>query len=266
MQIDFETPEEMFSWGDPQAVYAATGGLRRTHIILSIFLMMVGGGFALTTVIDVVNQHGDRDAPFNIAMGGLLFFLALYYFWWGIKLKNRRVAIYSKGLILRRGKKASAVPWDDIKNVYQQRTSMRFYGITLRTVRVFTMQLVDDTKISVNDIFVGIDQLGATIQGEVTKRLLPMAIRRYEAGEDVQFDVQFHDLLVINKQGIKCGKKQLPWAEMGLFEVSRGYFNIQKKDKWLDWQAYQVSSVANLMVVLGVLSYATGLKAGQKQA
>ena len=258
MEATFETPETLFAWGEPTKVSYGKGSTRTVHIIMAILALLTAGGLVMLAIFG--NTNGDFIPLFTIFSS--LFIAAVFYLRWAILLKKQVVALYKNGLILIKGKKVRSVEWDDVKEIYQQITKVKKYGATLRTIYIYTLVSQDGTKLKVTDLFEDIKTVGNQMQFEVTNRLNAPTQKRYANGEDVHFG----KVMTFNQQGITMRRKQLIWDEVEQFSLNRGFLKIHKKGKRLAWKSIPVQGVPNIIVLLNLMEYASGLKMNQKRA
>ncbi len=108
-------------------------------------------------------------------------------------------------------------------------------------------------------------EFSRSIEGEITQRLLPQLIAAYDAGNPVEFPIQFGQLesITVSTQGITIRGETLPWNELKQVAVpfNKPFIEIKKEGKFLSWKTIKVMYTPNVCVFAGLIGYATG---GQK--
>ena len=108
-------------------------------------------------------------------------------------------------------------------------------------------------------------EFSRSIEGEITQRLLPQLIAAYDAGNPVEFPIQFGQLesITVSTQGITIRGETLPWHELKQVAVpfNKPFIEIKKEGKFLSWKTIKVMYTPNVCVFAGLIGYATG---GQK--
>jgi hypothetical protein len=108
-------------------------------------------------------------------------------------------------------------------------------------------------------------EFSRSIEGAITQRLLPQMIAAYDAGNPVEFPIQFGQLesITVSTQGITIRGETLPWNELKQVAVpfNKPFIEIKKEGKFLSWKTIKVMYMPNVCVFAGLIGYATG---GQK--
>jgi hypothetical protein len=108
-------------------------------------------------------------------------------------------------------------------------------------------------------------EFSRSIEGEITQRLLPQLTAAYDAGNPVEFPIQFGQLesITVSTQGITIRGETLPWNELKQVAVpfNKPFIEIKKEGKFLSWKTIKVMYMPNVCVFAGLIGYATG---GQK--
>ncbi len=152
-------------------------------------------------------------------------------------LNNRgaRVYICSEGLI-RAAKGVTEVQrWDQISEVWKlfRRSIWSFSFFSDATIRVgksvnrpiyvldaYKLRRTDGSEVTIDRAFNKFKQLGQAIELEMTNRLMPDVLARYNAGQLVRFGD-----LAFSQQGITVpGGKVIPWPEVTNVVVIKGGF------------------------------------------
>jgi hypothetical protein len=94
-----------------------------------------------------------------------------------------------------------------------------------------------------------IRSFGATLKGEVGRRLLAPAIDAYKAGRSVSFGPK----LSLQREGVSCDGEKLPWREVDRIELGEGA-KIRQVGKWRPWRSVPSWDVANAFVLKDLLA------------
>ncbi len=98
-------------------------------------------------------------------------------------------------------------------------------------------------------------QLGALIQSETFKRLMPQAIESYNGGGTLQYGK-----LSINQVGISNGKETVAWAQVKGVQISNGFIAVKKEGKWLTWANVSVAQTPNFFIFLALVDRIVGVQ------
>ena len=236
----------------PQAIYkqASTyqlGELTRTFkpIISNPLLIMaiVLGGIILDIIVLAAIAYF-TGFVFYI----LLFFPLMVAFWAvrALRTFNVRCYVFKNGFIYARGRKYRVVRWDQIVAVFQKHAAGRYSSSHTYTVRV-----QEGREIQIGDAVNRVIDLGATIQREVTKLLLPRAIASYKNGETLSFGK-----VNVNIQGVNNGKEMIPWDQIDAIEVRSGLIVVQKYGRVMKWSTVREHETPNVYILQNLVDYA----------
>jgi hypothetical protein len=236
----------------PQAIYkqASTyqlGELTRTFkpIISNPLLIMaiVLGGIILDIIVLAAIAYF-TGFVFYI----LLFFPLMVAFWAvrALRTFNVRCYVFKNGFIYARGRKYRVVRWDQIVAVFQKHAAGRYSSSHTYTVRV-----QEGREIQIGDAVNRVIDLGAMIQREVTKLLLPRAIASYKSGETLSFGK-----VNVNRQGVNNGKEMIPWDQIDAIEVRSGLIVVQKYGRVMKWSTVREHETPNVYILQNLVDYA----------
>lgn len=97
------------------------------------------------------------------------------------------VSVYTGGLIYRKGRKVRVVHWEEIQSIQRQ---FKIYRRRKRIIDVrpaYLCKLTPEADLVLEMEITGVDEIGAYIEQELTKRLFPAILADYQAGEIVSF-------------------------------------------------------------------------------
>lgn len=223
--------------GTPMAKYTRNVGRHALGLIVSGMIiaigvaMVFGGGAAAAS--------GEGDAAIFLIMGliygvpGALWFISI------LRKRGLRVLVFPEGLAYTRRSRTEIIRWDEVAAVWQGITRVQHTF----TVRSCKMQLDDGRKYTFNNALRNVTELIATVQQEVTPRILARASEAYDAGETIPFGK-----LGVSKAGISRGKQTLPWDQVRRVTVDKGVITVRKQGSLLKWTSVPVAEMPNFFV------------------
>ncbi len=249
-----QTAADTSSLGTPVAEYKPRSRRKVLNLIAG-FILSVAGGFAILYGAISVNVPTD-DRPPVMILGGILLLIgwAMIESW--LQTRGLSVQVFTDGLVRSQYGKSAIMRWDEIVGVWQAITKHYYNGIYTGTTHTYTVQKADGTKTKYNDSLKNVEELGNTIQQEVTKRLLPRAVATYNSGGTVSFGK-----LAISPMGLAWGDKSLPWADIQGVQINKGMLSVKKQGKWLNWANIPVASIPNMLVALTLIDRIIGINA-----
>jgi hypothetical protein len=185
-----------------------------------------------------------------LGIGVGLALLAVWYY-----QASLNIQVFEQGLIYTKAGATRVIRWDDIESVQQQVVKHSVNFIPVGTSHTYTIRTASAGTLKLTDSIGKVAQLGALIQGETFKRLMPRAIETYNGGGTLQYGK-----LSISQVGIGNGKETVPWAQVKGVQVSNGYIAVKKEGKWLTWANVAVAQTPNFFVFLALVDRIVGLK------
>ncbi len=236
--------------GAPTAEYRS-GAVRPVFTLLFGFIL---GSLGVSMILFSTSsaQAADEDRVPILIIGGFLAAFGWLLVELSLRARGQVVTVFADGLTRTQYGKTLTLRWEEITSVWQQVTKHYYNGVYTGTTHVYTVQKTDSTKIKFNDAVKNVEQLGNTIQDEVTQRLLPLAITSLSSGETITFGK-----LGINVTGLTWGDKSLLWSEIEGVQINKGVLSIKKQGKWLKWANITVSSIPNLLIALTLINRMT---------
>ena len=153
------------------------------------------------------------------------------------------VTLHTGGFSYREGRKRQIVRWEQIDfvtrlMVKRWSTPVRYYKVKLR----------DATEITLPSIIAGVQELGAAIEREMVKQLLPEVLARYAANKPVVFTG-----LCLNQDSISKSEENLPWQAVERIALGLEKFTIKEVGRTKPWLAIDVAQLRNMCVLEGLL-------------
>jgi hypothetical protein len=159
--------------------------------------------------------------------------------------KPQVVAVYRGGVANWEKGKLIAWPWPDIREIYTYffgSTAISDTGVGAR----FDIVHRDGSRFSISHLVVGWPELIDRLRQEVGSRIRPEIDRAVTAGQPVPFGNE----IVVEREGLKIGKKLTPWGDLREYRLERGMLVLQAKTIA---GSIPISSIPNLDLLLGIL-------------
>jgi hypothetical protein len=223
--------------GTPTAEYTCNVARQVLHGIVSVIVTLVGLGTMMSGISAGLSGAGDVLLFLGLGVvyvlpGGLWFISTL-------RKRGLRVLVLPDGLSYTRHGRTEIVRWDEVADVWQAISKIQ-YTFTVRSCKV---RLEDGRKYTFNSALRNVAGLIATIQQEVTPRILARASDAYDAGETIPFGK-----LGVSKAGISRGKRTLPWDQVKRVTVDKGVITVRKQGGLLKWTSVHVAETPNFFV------------------
>jgi hypothetical protein len=161
----------------------------------------------------------------------------------------RRIYLFGAGFIHANPPGAATVyRWDRIPAVYQNITKHYRNSVYTHTTHQYTVD-APGGRLVLTDFWDRITVLGETIEREVTRAQLPVAIESLRRGEAVRFGD-----LSVQATGLTSERRgMLPWTDIEKVQVRGGFIEVSKAGKWLSWSNSPVSRIPNVFVLLALV-------------
>ena len=223
--------------GTPIAEYKRNVGRQMLHGIVSVIVTLVG----LVTMMGGISAalSGGGDFILFLILGLIYVLPGGLWFISTVRKRDLRVLILPDGLSYIRRGRTEIIRWDEVAAVWQAITRVQHTF----TVRSCKMQLDDGRKYTFNNALRNVPELIATIQQQVTPRILARASEAYDAGETIPFGK-----LGVSKAGISRGKRTLPWDQVKRVTVDKGVITVRKQGSLLKWTSVRVAETPNFFV------------------
>ncbi len=238
----------VYQLGNPRSEHRPTVMVWLT-IVLGLILTLAAFGLFIgvlprNTPVELRSAAMVASIPLMVGSGMLAM---------GYRHFRERVQIFDQGLVYTRGAATLAWRWEEIAYVWQEIATIRVNFIPVKTVHTYTVQHRDGRKIKLTNGLRAIKALGAALQSETFKHLMPQARAAYNRGETLHFGK-----LQLSQAGIGNGKETLPWSQIKGVAVNQGYISIQKAGKWLRWSNAAVAKVPNFFIFMALVEQITG--------
>jgi hypothetical protein len=249
---------EVTSLGPVEAIYRLSPprmkGKFVAWFIATIFcgLIFAVGYFGEATF----KQHGMEMAGVGavmlgafglITVGGvwLLVLLGMWLFTAMLFAKPQVVAVYRDGVADSEKGNLLVWPWSDIREIYTYLyvdTATSDTGIGSR----FDIVHRDGRRFVVSHLVGGWSELMDRLRRELDSRVGPEINRALDAGQSVPFGTG----LVVERDGVKSGKKLTPWDALSEYRVERGMLVLRAQKSSV---STPIASIPNLDLLLAIL-------------
>jgi len=163
--------------------------------------------------------------------------------------RGLNLALYESGFAYVDRKGLKQIKWDEIESVWQSITKHYRYGVHVGTTYRYTIQLNDKTKITLDNKFPKIEQVGKAITNGSANALFPKYMATLKSGQRVAFGP-----LSLDHNGLYSGNKSLTWQEIKAVKIAQGIISIKKEGGWLNWVTVSVPQVANFWIFVDLVS------------
>ena len=162
--------------------------------------------------------------------------------------RSWQVRVYPSGLVVSKQREMLIFLWDHIDAVWQKTSSIP--GLHGQQIRYsFTIRRHDGRKLVLDHHFSNIEQLGTTIQQEVTRRLFRKAIFDLAVGHTVPFGP-----LGINRYGLFHGSDSLAWNDASI-QVNSAEVSITQPSSGREWYHAHTATVPNIYLLLSLITH-----------
>lgn len=219
--------------------------------LLGISLSILGSAFLLAGVaVLIYNPRAFFTGVYAGIFGFCLLSFGVLQLRVALRARGARIYLGTDGVMRVKGKQTEVMRWDHIvavQKVFTQLQNNFFLSAYLLLQR-------DGSALALEKSYKDFKGLGKTIEEEVTRRLLPEAIRAYHAGSPVNFGS-----ILVDAQGIHVQKqkeqKTLAWNEFKMIKEHDGRLMIKKQGALTTWETLFLPQVPNLCVLLALIEH-----------
>jgi hypothetical protein len=213
--------------GTPLTTYRATVGF--SNLLYTLIAVVLIGGLVM---------QGLRSQQWLVVLPLLLIVVLLWELLQSTRwVRTLRMVVCSEGLLRLWSDEAESMRWDEIRELWRDRQGN------------YAFSRADGTRFIINHVYRHADLLGATVEEEVTRRLLPQVLASYQHGEPVRFgQVQ------VSRYGISTGADLLSWNSVGDVQVHGGLLVITQQGTALGGLSVSIESTPNLCVLEALIT------------
>ena len=207
--------------GTPLAIYRAS--VIGSNLMYTIIGALLVGGL----VVEGLSLH-----QWMVVFAILLILLLM----WGLLestswVRSLRMVVCTEGLLRTYENTTESIRWDEIGELWRDRRGNYAFSRT------------DGTRFIVNHVFRHAEELGATIEEEVTRCMLPRLFTAYQRGETLHFGP-----VQVNRRGISTSEQTLTWYEVGKIREDVGIVAIMQK-AGSPWSYVPMKQIPNFCVL-----------------
>jgi hypothetical protein len=213
-------------------------------------LLMIGAGIMIAAwfVVTVALWEVEDNAAAIITVI-VLALVALVVGWYITHLWNREVVLYEHGFSYREGSGEVHMRYDEIQTIRQRgKRRSYFFGLLQREVYLMTMTTIRGETIALNDVYKRLDELTIRLEQAITRALQPIAERRLEAGEQIDFN----PVLAMSKDGLRQEGRDLPWDDFAGFRLESGQLILMAEHD-RNWHQIPLEDIDNLRLFINLL-------------
>jgi hypothetical protein len=251
--------------GRQRSYFPARGWNRWGNLVLSFLLFsgaLLAFGFGIYSTYLATRQYGsaliDDKLPAPLGLASILFLLGLWAGWNAYANWSRAVAVYENGFAYHDRNGLQIWRWDEIVSLTSAITRHYINGIYTGTTHRYTAVNSQGRRLILSNSISKVEELGKTIDENITPRLYAQAAGQYNNGQTIEFGP-----VTISKTGMDIGKKTYPWEEIKEVSIRQGVLKISRKNGgWFSKAGVSAAVIPNLRVLLAVLHQVVGLKEG----
>jgi len=160
--------------------------------------------------------------------------------------RRLRVFLCPEGIIYVQ-KMPEAIRWNQMERIWKNIMG----GPDADDPPVYIIRRSDDMLFTFDEELEHVKDLGALLETEITRRLLPRAIAAFDAKGPVSFDE-----IVVSQRGIgvKDGRRWLSWQEFAGISMGETSITIYEKSSGV-WATVTLASVPNVGVLQRLVEY-----------
>jgi hypothetical protein len=189
-----------------------------------------------------------------LGVAGVCIFLAAWR-GWGF----RGVLLCDDGFVAIRKGEATVWRWADVEQVRLQITEMSTHragapGTGTTTYRCTVRKGAGAEFVFTND-FSRVDRAVQVVARKTYDRLLPEALRLYNAGRPLDVDA-----LRVTQRALRAGGESLLWADLQRVTLRAGTVTVRAKPGDREWFHAAVEDLPNALVLLGLTDTIVGIE------
>jgi hypothetical protein len=265
LSMDTELPEELeklHALGEPTAEFTLADR-QVTLRLLGGGALFLGGvallGAAVVLIYYMATHRGKLrgiKGVFLLAMGGIALVSAGILFpLRAIRNRGLRVLVYPEGLVRAQGERVETLRWEEVETLHRSFSPGIWNRVLEGSIR-YTVRRKDGMSLTFDSSLPAVAELGALLERESLRCLLPDCMQSYDAGEVIGFDP-----LRVSVDGISHDKSVLPWSQIKEIAIDdKGQLVIKKQGAWFSsaWYTGPASAIANVHVFLALANHAQG--------
>lgn len=203
----------------------------------------------LAIIVDIALLVAMYSAGFIVYILVVVPILAVIWAIRGLLFSNLHVYTFTNGIIRAKGRAVDVIRYDQVAQVFFISRKGRYGSVSY----TLTVVLNNGASFKFTNVMKYISTLGSTVQSEVVKRHIPLAMEAFKGGSVLRFG-PFN----VSLQGIGTGSAILPWNMMQPVILYRGNVVIKQIGQRSDFAKAKVAQVPNLSVFLTIAKYAQG--------
>lgn len=244
MNAAVTAPEHL---GPRERTFAPAGAARARNVLG----LALGGLMAMGLGAAAWDMHTEPGGTVAAALVGSL---ALAVAGMGLVAAHRQrglsVDLHAGGLVHRHGRRVRVWPWEDVTALYVSAVRARLHGVPMGTVRRYTLQHRDGTRVLLTGALADVDELAARLEAETGRRLLAQACAQVTAGLGVPFGKR----LTVTHQGVLHRGQPLAWGALREVDVREGVISLRAEDQRCSWAEVPYAEVPNARVFLDLVN------------
>lgn len=158
-----------------------------------------------------------------------------------------RIYVYTEGMVYAT-RKLDVIRWSQMERFWKDISFDR----KQQKICSYVIRRNDQAFFELKRNLIAGEKLGALLEGEITRRLLPRAIAAFDAGDTIVFD---NIALSIRSLRVKQGSKKLSWNEFERIHIDEQTVVIHKAGQSDAWASLMVAAIPNVEILRGLVTY-----------
>jgi uncharacterized protein DUF6585 len=166
-----------------------------------------------------------------------------------------QVKIFPAGLLSIERDRFLVIYWGQVEAVWEELTIDEGDDPVSGSSKThkYTVKMTDGVKAVFTDSIRDVAELGGIIEDETSRRLLPLALKKYNEGGEVVFGNWS-----VSEPGLKHHSKLIPWESIGKVEMWKGFLSVTQHGRILYSGGEKTAQVPNLFVLLALVDALRG--------
>lgn len=240
-----------------QSEHRPSAASRWTNVAFGLLSVAAGPALLLVAAymyFDALNRFGSaraNDSGFWIPLlcGVAAVPIGLFIIFQAWRNWPLAAALYEGGFAYNDRKGLKQCRWDEIDAVWQNVTKHYRNGIYTGTTYLYTIQLRDKTRITLNNQLPKIEALGKAVSVGTANALFPRYAADLRSGQRVSFGP-----LAMDANGLYSGNKSVLWNEIKAVKIQQGVISVKKEGGWFNWASVTVPQVPNFWIFYDLVS------------
>lgn len=143
---------------------------------------------------------------------------------WTIRWGGLRIIIHQRGMLVLRGSREWAIPWEEILHIYTSGVRYGVLGVIWGSRAALVLETRDRRKLRLTQALEGLVPFIETVKRNVYPRLLASYTRDFHSGVGLPFGAVW-----LTAQGVRKGSRTLGWGDVEAARIRDGRLELKPK-------------------------------------